>query len=82
MHMVIAPGGNIRCLYGEELDFNALGRVTISRGSYVEPEDQGRWFADLSPVSGPLLGPFALRSEALAAEQQWLEANWLLRPSL
>jgi hypothetical protein len=82
MKMVIAPGGNIRCLYGEELDFNALGRVTISRGSHVEPDEQGRWFADLSPVSGPRLGPFALRSEALAAEQQWLEANWLLRPSV
>jgi hypothetical protein len=31
---------------------------------------------------GPRLGPFALRSEALAAEQHWLEANWLPRPSL
>ena len=82
MHMVIAPDGTIRCLYGEELDFSALGRVAISRGSHVEPDEQGRWFADLSPVSGPRLGPFALRSEALAAEHQWLEANWLVRPSL
>ena len=82
MEMVIVPGGTIRCLYGEELDLNALGRVAICRGSHVEPDEQGRWIADLSPVSGPRLGPFALRSEALAAEQRWLEANWLLRRSL
>ena len=36
------------------------------------------WLADLSPVNGPVLGPFDRRSEALAAELAWLEANWLL----
>ena len=54
-----------------------LGRLTISRGSQVEPTDAGYWTADLSPVGGPLLGPFESRSAALAAEREWLEQNWL-----
>jgi hypothetical protein len=37
----------------------------------------GWWWADLSRVRGPRLGPFDLRSQALLAEQNWLEANWL-----
>ena len=41
----------------------------------------GRWSADLAPVCGPSLGPFALRSEALAAEREWLETHWLLTPA-
>ncbi len=32
---------------------------------------------DLSPVGGPVLGPFRLRSQALAAEQAWLD-GWLV----
>ena len=41
----------------------------------LNADDAGRWLADLSPVSGPLLGPFCLRSQALAAEQEWLVEN-------
>ena len=55
---------------------NAL-LLEIRRASHVEPDDDGRWFADLSPVEGPKLGPFALRSQALDAERVWLEANCL-----
>lgn len=51
--------------------------VAIARGAHVEPDPEGRWVADLSPVRGPVLGPFSLRSQALQAEQEWLEANWL-----
>ena len=52
----------------------------IFRASHVEPSPSGGWFADLSPVNGPLLGPFTLRSDALTAEVAWLEKN-ILRPS-
>jgi hypothetical protein len=45
----------------------------------VEADEQGHWFADLSSVSGPVLGPFNSRSQALQAELDWLEANWLTR---
>jgi hypothetical protein len=33
------------------------------------------WSANLSPVRGPKLGPFPRRSQALAAERQWLEQH-------
>jgi hypothetical protein len=78
MLIVIDPAGRVRSLYDETLDLAALGRPRIARGSYVEPDAQGRWMADLAPVSGPVLGPFAARSQALDAERAWLEKHWLL----
>jgi hypothetical protein len=78
MELLILPDGTIRAIYAEEIDLADLGSVLISRASQVEPDSQGRWMADLSPVRGPVLGPFNRRSEALAAELDWLEANWLL----
>lgn len=77
MELLIEPSGHVRCIYGEALPLQTLGAVTISRGSHVEPTDQGEWTADLSPVAGPVLGPFATRSAALAAEHTWLDQNWL-----
>jgi hypothetical protein len=77
MQLVVRPDGTLSCLYDEELDLSALGSLSISRASHVEPDESGRWLADLSPVGGPTLGPFVLRSEALQAEREWLEANWL-----
>ena len=77
MQLVISPAGAIRCVYGEEVDLHALGKLSIARGSHVEPTRDCRWTADLSPVDGPVLGPFGQRSEALLAERQWLEENWL-----
>ncbi len=77
MQIIIEPGGAVRCIYTEEIDLAAIGSPTISRASHVEPDQQGRWLADMSPVGGPLLGPFAKRSEALAVEVEWLEANAL-----
>jgi len=79
MQLVIGLGGAVRCIYGEEIDLTALGSPVISRASHVEPDQQGRWLVDLSPVSGPTLGPFPHRSEALAAEHAWLETHWLGR---
>ena len=73
MELFIKPDGTIRCLYDETLDLATLGSRTIQRASHVEPDEQGRWWADLAPSSGPRLGPFPLRSEALRAEQVWLE---------
>ena len=78
MQLVITPTGTIRCLYDESLDLHAFGQPNIQRGSRVEPINDGRWQADLSPVHGPVLGPYALRSHALEAEREWLETNWLI----
>ena len=77
MQLVIQPDGSVRCVYSETLDLHALGNLNISRGSHVEPDPNGRWFADLSPVVGPRLGPFSKRSDALTAEQGWLDEHWL-----
>ncbi|HKM52171.1 MAG TPA: hypothetical protein VJY33_02110 [Isosphaeraceae bacterium] len=78
MDLVISPNGTVRAVYSEDIQLTKLGSAVISRASHVEPDSQGRWLADLSPVGGPVLGPFDRRSEALAAELAWLEANWLL----
>jgi hypothetical protein len=81
MDLVVAPDGTVKAVYDETLDLALLGRVSIHRASHVEPTPEGRWQADLSPVSGPVLGLFDRRSEALEAEHVWLEEHWLgLRP--
>ena len=77
MHILFDSKGQGRCIYGEVIDLALLGGVAISRASHVEPDGEGRWWADLNPVNGPRLGPFPQRSLALAAERQWLEENWL-----
>ncbi len=77
MQLVIERDGRVRGIYGEEIDLTALGPLDIERASHVEPDSQGQWIADLSPVGGPVLGPFDRRSEALEAEVYWLEENWL-----
>jgi hypothetical protein len=81
MQLVVQTNGSLKCVYGEAIDLHALGHVHISRGSHVEPDSSGQWLADLSPVSGPVLGPFPNRSDALDAEREWLEAHWLNPPT-
>ena len=76
MHLVVTPQGEARCIYSEEIDLRSLGTLTIRRASHVEPSADGRWLADLSPIEGPVLGPFDHRTAALAAEF-WLEQHWL-----
>jgi hypothetical protein len=78
MQILIMPNGMARCIYDEAVDLAGLGRPTIQRGSHVEPDEKGNWIADLSPVGGPVLRPFARRSDALRAEAAWLEAHWIL----
>jgi hypothetical protein len=73
MHLRIDSGGVVTCLYAEIIDLASLGEVSIQRASHVEPDESGQWWADLAPSDGPLLGPFALRSEALSAENAWLD---------
>ena len=78
MELIVHADGSLRCLYDETLDLSQIGPVSIRRASHVEPTQQGQWQADLSPVDGPVLGPFPLRSEALTAEVEWLQTNWLV----
>ncbi len=78
MQLIIQSDGGIHCVYGEDIDLSQIGRLSIKRGSHVEPDPEGNWFADLAPVNGPVLGPFPNRSQALQAEQEWLLAHWLM----
>jgi hypothetical protein len=80
MQLVIRGDGSCRCLYSEAIDLRQLGSLLISRASHVEPNATGQWLADLSPVGGPQLGPFATRSQALAAEEAWLLTHRLSGP--
>ena len=79
MRLVIDPGGGVRCLYGEAIPLVSLGALSIARASHVEPGHDG-WYADLAPSGGPKLGPFPLRSQALRAEEAWLDEHLLARP--
>ena len=77
MHeVIIDSSGRIRTVYSDALapTLAKLGAVSIARASMVEP-GAGGWLADLAAVRGPVLGPFALRAEALAAEVKWLLDN-------
>lgn len=78
MVLLISPEGEITTIYQEVLDLAALGVMRIERASQVEPDDQGRWWAEV--INGPKLGPFGLRSEALAAEVEWLLKHRLKTP--
>ena len=72
MDVYCRPDGQLLAVYDELVDLSPLGQPTITRASHVEPNKDGQWLADLSPVAGPILGPFNLRSQALAAEVAWL----------
>ena len=78
MELIVSPTGEVRCVYAEILDLTCLGTLSICRASHVEPDTAGQWRVDLRPVSGPELGPFPLRSQALAAEHAWLSQHWLM----
>ncbi len=71
MELIVLPDGTVCYVYDEQLDLRPLGEVSIKRASHVEPMGDC-WQADLSPFGGPLLGPLQRRSEALAAEVEWL----------
>lgn len=75
MKVYVQLDGDCRSVYDESLNLSELGAPSIRRASHVEPTSRGEWLADLSPVGGPRLGPFTLRSEALQAEQVWLAAR-------
>lgn len=77
MQIAIAADGTTRFIHNDVLDAKELGAASIQRASHVEPNDDLTWNADLTPVNGPVLGPFPTRAAALAAEVLWLERNWL-----
>jgi len=72
----IGSDGTVGFIYADQfLPLLREGKATITRASHVEPTDDARWEADLSPVGGPTLGPFETREEALQMEVLWLRGN-------
>jgi hypothetical protein len=59
-------GTQARFVYSDALlPLMAHGEAVTRRASHVEPDSASGWTADMSPVKGPVLGPFKTRSEAL-----------------
>lgn len=73
MDIFINGDGSMQFVHDDDLAEALSGGVTVTRrASHVEPDEQGRWMVDLSPVGGPLVGPFSRRDAALAWEVEWL----------
>jgi hypothetical protein len=72
----VSDAGELTFIYADELAFLLeLGDAKIKRASHVEPAPDGGWEADMRPVGGHVLGPFALRQTALDSEVEYLEQN-------
>lgn len=77
MKITFEVDGRIKFIYDDTAAEVAqeVGSLTIKRASHVEPcpSDNRLWQADMSPVGGPLLGPFRTREAALESERHWLD---------
>lgn len=83
IEVTVLADGDLLFLWDDRLQpLLDVGSAVIRRVGRVEPA-KTEWVADLSPVRGPVLGPFRLRDEALQAEREWLARHWesLLRGS-
>ena len=70
----VLPSGQLMFIYDDELrEIIEHGESVMKRVSHVEPDEDANFTADLSPIGGPVLGPFRLRQEAL----KWLESHVL-----
>jgi hypothetical protein len=67
--------GKVTAIYSDDLADLAgkASHVEIRRASAVEPTPEGQWTATMN--DGTVLGPYRLRSEALAAEVQYLDSK-------
>lgn len=84
VEIVVLPDGSLQMIHDDDVSAQVFdaSEATVRRASHVEPECMA-WIADLSPVDGPLLGPFPTRREALEAEVAWLRerlADRLVHP--
>lgn len=77
--ITVRKDGTIEFIYDDDLkgfiDDNKEKKVF--RASHVEPNENGDWYADLSPINGPKLTGFKTRQAALNAEVAWIQNNYL-----
>lgn len=64
----------LRFIYSDNLRHLLDEDAIIQRASHVEPCGT-KWTADLTPVGGPILGPFDTRQQAIEEEVLWLNSN-------
>lgn len=69
---VLYPDGTVRGLYTDTIDLRALGHVRATRGSVVEWDATAQAWRARILATGAVLGPFAHRDEAVAAERRVL----------
>lgn len=75
MGVYISPDGTLRFVWDDKLQIlTDLGQCNSVRVSDVESIGS-RWYADLRRIGGPRLGPFALRSDAIRSEVQYIEGR-------
>ncbi len=73
--LAIESDGAIVMIYDDDdRELIDAGAACIARVSDVEPNENGEWLAIMRRDS-VVLGPFRLRSEALAAEVKYLQAQ-------
>ena len=82
--VIVDADGNVRMIHDDDIvDTLAEDAAWLNtrRASNVEPIPGGRWWrADMAPVGGPVLGPFATRKFALKQEVAWLREHNLPLP--
>ena len=65
--------------FGCDLSQDALSccrYANLVNGRYkINDNGSNQWFADMTPVRGPVLGPYETRQNALDAETAWLLEN-------
>lgn len=76
---IVITKDSITHLYDDKLvGLQKYGKTTIKRASNVEPNKDGKWIVDLSPIGlKKKLGPFDTRKEALEKEHVYIEENYL-----
>lgn len=77
--ITIRKDATIEFIYDDDLKcfIDTNTGIKIFRASHVEPDANGKWYADMGPVGGPKLEGFGTRGEALDAEVKWLQTNYL-----
>lgn len=65
---VIDPGGLVRGLYTDEVDWPALGPLRVTRASTVEFDERRQGWVVTILKTGERFGPFARRGAAIGAE--------------
>ena len=81
----VKPGGTTQFIYDDRLrGLLAEGKAEVKRASMVEPgsptlgQDPLKWYADMAPSGGGVLGPFDTRQGALDAEVAWINRHVLI----